>query len=63
MMIASVTSLVTGLVIGFVYSWQLALVILAFAPFMVAAGFIQMKMMSGGANQDKEDMEAAGKVN
>ena len=62
MMIMSVSSILTGLVIGFVYSWQLTLLILGFAPFLIGAGYMEVRMISGGSNESKEAFEAAGKV-
>ncbi|KAK2189433.1 hypothetical protein NP493_106g00021 [Ridgeia piscesae] len=55
-------SILAGLVIGFVYSWQLTLVILAFAPFLVIGGTLQFKMMSGGTGTSQGALEGAGKV-
>ena len=54
--------MVCGLTIGFVYSWELTLLLLGFGPFMVIGGFVQMKMMTGNKKKDKEAMEEAGKV-
>ena len=48
--------------IGFVYSWELTLAILAFAPFLVLGGTLQMKMMSGGVGKSQGTLEGAGKV-
>jgi len=55
-------SILAGLAIGFVYSWQLTLVILAFAPFLVIGGTLQFKMMSGGTGTSQGALEGAGKV-
>ncbi|CAD5117246.1 DgyrCDS6041 [Dimorphilus gyrociliatus] len=60
--IQSFCSIVTGLVIGFVFSWKLSLLICGFAPFMMIGGFIQMRVMTGGAKGDKEALEEAGKI-
>ena len=62
MFIRSVSSLVGGLIIGFIYSWKLTLVFMAFAPFMIASGFLEMSLMKGSAQADKEALESAGKV-
>ena len=62
MFIRSISSLGGGLIIGFFYSWSLTLVFLAFAPFMMASGFIEMSLMKGSAQADKQALEQAGKV-
>ena len=51
-----------GIIIAFVYSWVLTLAILAFAPFMAIAGFVEMKVFRGGGTKNKELFEEAGKV-
>ena len=62
MFIRSISSLLGGIIIGMVYSWKLTLVFMAFAPFIVATGFIEMTLMKGSAQADKEALETAGKV-
>jgi len=38
----AITTLITGLIVGFVYLWQLTLVIIGCAPvFIIASGFVQ----------------------
>ncbi len=57
------SSIGIGLAIGFVYSWKLSLMILAFAPFIVFFSYLEMKfMMIGNGAKDKEALETAGKV-
>ena len=51
-----------GLILSLVFGWAIALVILAFVPFMVVSGVIQTKMLSGFSSKDKEILEEAGKV-
>ena len=43
-MIQSVVSLLTGIAIGFVYSWRLSLVMLGLSPLMVMGGFMEAKL-------------------
>jgi ABC-type bacteriocin/lantibiotic exporter with double-glycine peptidase domain len=52
----------TALVISFVFGWKLTLLILAFIPFIAVGGFVEMKIMAGVSNRDKEAVEEAGKV-
>ncbi len=58
----NIASLGTGIILSFVFSWQLTLLILAFVPLMVAGGFLQTRLMTGFASKDKETFEDAGKV-
>lgn len=51
-----------GLVIGFIYSWQLTLVVVAFAPFMLLSGFIEMRAFAGSQGEKNKKMEEASKV-
>jgi ABC-type multidrug transport system fused ATPase/permease subunit len=58
----NIAALGTGIVLSFVFAWQLTLLILAFVPFMIAGGFLQSRLMTGFASKDKETFEDAGKV-
>ena len=58
----NLAALGTGVVIGFVYSWKLALLVIGFMPFIAIAGFIEMKVLQGTTNSSKEGLEQAGKV-
>ena len=61
-MIMSLAALGTGVIIGFVYSWKLTLLVLAFMPMIAIAGLIEMKILQGTANSGKSALEQAGKV-
>ncbi|CAF4425289.1 unnamed protein product, partial [Rotaria magnacalcarata] len=58
----NLAALGTGIIISFVFSWQLTLLILGFVPFMVIGGFLQSRLMTGFASKDKKAFENAGKV-
>ena len=59
---STVSSIGTGVIIGFIFSWKLTLGILAFVPFILAAGVLQMKMLGGYTKEGNEALEHAGKV-
>ena len=58
----SLASVGTGVAIGFIYSWQLTLCVLAFAPFIMVGGMIEMKILAGQTNENAKALEHAGKV-
>lgn len=61
-MFQNIASLGTGIIIGFVFSWQLTLLVLAFVPLMVIGGALQNRLMTGFSTNDKQTMEDTGKV-
>ena len=60
MAIQSLSSIATGIIIAFIYSWALALFILALAPAFLLAGYLEMRMYAGFASS--EELEGAGQV-
>lgn len=61
-MFQGLASVGAGIAIGFAYSWKLTLLIVGFAPVMLASGAVQMKVMSGNKEANRAAMEDAGKV-
>jgi len=58
--IQSISSIVTGIIIAFVYSWELSLFIIGLSPFFAVGGYLEMKIMVGLAGS--EELEGAGQV-
>ncbi|CAF1309030.1 unnamed protein product, partial [Rotaria sordida] len=58
----NISNLGVGIVLAFIYGWSLTLVILAFVPFMILAGFLQIYLLTGFANKDRQVLEDAGKI-
>jgi ATP-binding cassette subfamily B (MDR/TAP) protein 1 len=58
----SFASIGTGIIIGFIFSWELTLFIIGFIPFFLISGVLQMKVMKGFSSNDNAHLELAGKV-
>ncbi|KAK7110228.1 ATP-dependent translocase ABCB1-like isoform X2 [Littorina saxatilis] len=52
----------TGLIIAFIYGWQLTLLIIGFLPLLILGGFLQIRILAGVAGSNKTALEEAGKT-
>ncbi|KAM3615029.1 uncharacterized protein V6R79_022403 [Siganus canaliculatus] len=52
----------TGVIIAFVYGWEMTLLILAVVPIIIVAGIVNVKVLTGQAAQDRKELEKAGKI-
>ncbi|XP_034032436.1 bile salt export pump-like [Thalassophryne amazonica] len=62
MIVNSLTNIGVAVIMSFYFSWKLTLLILCFLPFIALSGGFQAKMLTGFAKQDKQAMEAAGRI-
>ncbi|XP_054240801.1 ATP-binding cassette sub-family B member 5 [Indicator indicator] len=58
----TVFTLLTAIIIAFVYGWQLTLLILACIPFIIAANAASVSSVSGHAAKDQKALEEAGRI-
>ncbi|CAM9221766.1 unnamed protein product [Bubo scandiacus] len=62
LMTMTVFTLLTAIVIAFVYGWQLTLLILACIPFVIATNAVRVSSVSGHAAKDQKALEEAGRI-
>ncbi|TRY58771.1 hypothetical protein DNTS_034608 [Danionella cerebrum] len=58
----TICALLIAVIVAFIHSWQLTLLILACAPFLIGANFIQMRAMAGHTSKDQSALEMSGKI-
>ena len=51
-----------SVIIGFIFGWQLAIVVCLFMPLLIGVGVVQTQMMSGFAKSTQIAVEQSGKV-
>ncbi|CAE7810872.1 ABCB1, partial [Symbiodinium necroappetens] len=59
---AAMSSLLVGLVIAFVYCWEMSLVMLGSIPIMIAAQAIQMLVLLGASKNENENITNANQI-
>ena len=57
-----ISALLSGLIIAFVYNWEMTLVTLAVIPFLILAGLLQTKALAGHSSANASQMENAGQL-
>ena len=62
-LIESFVGMILAAIIALIYSWMLTLVLVLLVPFLIVAGFLQLKAITGHAGATKKALEQAGKVN
>ncbi|NXF01571.1 MDR1 protein, partial [Smithornis capensis] len=62
LMTMTVFTLVTAIIIAFVYGWQLTLLILACIPYIIISNAMNARSMSGHAAKDQKALEEAGRI-
>ncbi|XP_025093404.1 LOW QUALITY PROTEIN: multidrug resistance protein 1-like [Pomacea canaliculata] len=55
-------TIISALIIAFVFGWKLTLVVLAFLPIIIVAGIIQGKVIAGSSKSEKSQLQEAGKI-
>ena len=56
------TMFFAGFIIGFVYSWKITLVMLAFTPILVILGAAAGKILAGFTSQEQAQYASAGAI-
>ncbi|XP_064300539.1 ATP-binding cassette sub-family B member 5 isoform X11 [Phalacrocorax carbo] len=62
LMTMTVFTLLTAIIIAFVYGWQLTLLILASIPFVIATNAARISSVTGHAAKDQKALEEAGRI-
>ncbi|RCN34395.1 ABC transporter transmembrane region [Ancylostoma caninum] len=60
--ISSAVTIVGALIVGFVFGWQLALILTILIPLIIGSGYFEMRMQFGKKMRDTELLEEAGKI-
>uniref|UniRef100_A0A8C0FWQ6 Uncharacterized protein n=1 Tax=Chelonoidis abingdonii TaxID=106734 RepID=A0A8C0FWQ6_CHEAB len=58
----TVSTLLTAIIIAFVYDWRLTLLILACIPFIIAANAVRLSSVAGHVSKDQKALEEASRI-
>ncbi|XP_067417766.1 ATP-binding cassette sub-family B member 5 [Emydura macquarii macquarii] len=58
----NISSMGLSAIISFIYGWEMTLLILVMAPVLAVTGMLETSALIGFANQDKKELQQAGKV-
>ncbi|XP_061918788.1 ATP-dependent translocase ABCB1-like isoform X1 [Entelurus aequoreus] len=61
-MVQNIANMGSGLILAFVYGWELTLLMLVIVPLMVVAGALKIKLLAGQNADEKKELEKAGKI-
>ncbi|CAF1200942.1 unnamed protein product, partial [Rotaria sordida] len=62
LMLKNFASLGVGIILAFMFSWQLTLLVLGFIPFLVVGSFLERYLATGFASRNKKIFEDVGKI-
>ncbi|XP_056145780.1 bile salt export pump [Lampris incognitus] len=62
LVVNSLTNVGAALIIAFYFSWKLSLVVMCFLPLIGVSIVLQVRLLTGFANEDKKAMEDAGQL-
>ncbi|GBN19928.1 Phosphatidylcholine translocator ABCB4 [Araneus ventricosus] len=62
LVLSSSVTLVTSIIIAFIFGWKLALALLVAMPILLASGSVQLKMLKGNQKRDAELMAKASEI-
>ncbi|KAG9476286.1 hypothetical protein GDO78_003056 [Eleutherodactylus coqui] len=51
-----------GIIISFIFGWEMTLLVLALTPVLVVTGLLETRALIGFANRDKKQLQQAGKI-
>ena len=52
----------TGIIVSFIFSWQLSLLVIGFFPLIFIGGFLQGRLLMGFTRKDEDSLAIANKV-
>ncbi|XP_075683429.1 ATP-binding cassette sub-family B member 5-like isoform X1 [Rhinoderma darwinii] len=58
----NISTMGLGVIISFIFGWEMTLLILVLTPVLVITGFLETRALTGFANRDKKQLQFAGKI-